>query len=150
MFIFIVDKLNTIVLKHKTSIIRREHFNAAHRLHNSHWSDEKNNDVFGKCNNEFFHGHNYEMEVKITGFCDEKTGYVVDTKKLSILIKREIINYMDHKNLNVQVSEFKELNPTVENIARVIYERLVEFIDDELDLKITLYETPRNYAEYPA
>lgn len=135
---------------HKTAITRREHFNAAHRLHNSNWSDERNKDVFGKCNNEHFHGHNYEVEVKVTGFCDPKTGYVIDTKVLSSLIEEKVLIPFDHKNLNIQVEEFKTLIPTAENIAKVIFDRLRPEIPSHLDLKITLYETPRNYAEHPA
>lgn len=135
---------------YKTAITRREHFNAAHRLHNQNWSDEKNEEIFGLCNNEYYHGHNYEVEFKVIGECDPETGYVVDTKILSELISEKVLLPFDHKNLNQQVEEFKELNPTVENIARVIFERLRPEIPSHLDLKITLYETPRNYAEYPA
>lgn len=137
-------------MDYKTAITRREHFNAAHRLHNPNWSDSKNQNVFGKCNNEYFHGHNYEVEVKVIGYCDPSTGYVIDTKELSDLIDRKILEPFDHKNLNQQVEEFSVLNPTVENIAKVIFERLRPEINADLELKITLYETPRNYAEYPA
>lgn len=137
-------------MEYKTAINRREHFNAAHRLHNPSWSDEKNKQMFGICNNEYFHGHNYEVEVKLVGFCDPETGYVMDTKVLSQLIRDKVLLPFDHKNLNIQVEEFKTLIPTVENIAKVIYDRLRPDIPNHLDLKITLYETPRNYAEYPA
>lgn len=135
--------------RYKTAIFRREHFNAAHRLHNKHWSADKNSEVFGKCNNPFYHGHNYEVEVKVIGYCDPDTGYVMDTKLLSDIIESEVLMPFDHKNLNEQVEEFADINPTVENIARVIFEKLRVKIDKELDLKIKLYETPRNYAEYP-
>lgn len=137
-------------MAYKTAIVRREHFNAAHRLHNNHWTDAKNKTIFGKCNNEYFHGHNYEMEVKVIGFCDPDTGYVIDTKILSDIIEEHVLKPFDHKNLNVQVEEFKNLNPTVENIAMVIFNRLRPLINENLELKIKLYETPRNYAEYPA
>ncbi|MBQ0733399.1 6-pyruvoyl trahydropterin synthase family protein [Aquimarina celericrescens] len=137
------------VTQKKTAIVRREHFNAAHRLHNPNWSDEKNKKIFGKCNNPNYHGHNYELEVKIIGYCDPETGYVIDTKILSDTIKEHVTEKFDHKNLNLEVPEFKSLNPTAENIARVIYEILVSKVDSNLEVKITLYETPRNYVEYP-
>lgn len=133
----------------KTSITRKEHFNAAHRLHNENWSDEINKSTFGQCNNEYFHGHNYDLEVKVSGFCDPQTGYVIDAKKLKNVIKTKVIDEFDHKNLNIQVKEFFETIPTVENIARVIYDRLRNEIDEKLDIKIKLYETPRIFAEYP-
>ena len=136
--------------KNKTAIIRKEHFNAAHRLHNEHWSDEKNKQVFGKCNNPHFHGHNYDLEVRVVGFCDQDTGYVMDAKLLSDLIKEKVLNDFDHKNLNLEVDDFKTLNPTAENIARVIYERIRPHLNEELELMITLYETQRNVVEYPA
>lgn len=134
----------------KTSIFRREHFNSAHRLGNTRWSVEKNAEVFGKCNNANFHGHNYDLEVKVTGFIDPETGFVMDTKKLSDVIKTEIIERFDHKNLNLDVKEFEKLNPTAENIAVVIYNLLRKQILSEHELKIKLYETSRNYVEYPA
>ena len=134
---------------YKTAITRKEHFNAAHRLHNNLWSDKKNLEIFGKCNNPNYHGHNYELEVKVIGFCDDQTGYVIDTKKLSNLIKEHILDKLDHKNLNLDVMEFKEINPTAENIARVIYMTLRKHINTNLELKIKLYETPRNFVEYP-
>ena len=133
----------------KLAIVRCEHFNAAHRLHNSNWSDEKNKEIFGKCNNPNFHGHNYELEVKVIGYCDKDTVYVIDTKILSDLIEEKILNRFDHKNLNLDTEEFKTLNPTVENIAIVIYDILKIEIESNLELKIKLYETPRNYVEYP-
>lgn len=134
----------------KVSVYRKEHFNAAHRLHNPKWSPEQNELVFGKCNNPNFHGHNYELIIKLSGYPNPETGYVYDLKKLSDLIKENILANFDHKNLNEDVQEFKQLNPTAENIAIVIYNILREKIEPELDLKITLYETERNYVEYPA
>ncbi|MCV9388144.1 6-pyruvoyl trahydropterin synthase family protein [Reichenbachiella ulvae] len=133
----------------KTAVIREEHFNAAHRLHNPNWSDEKNAQVFGKCNSPNYHGHNYELHVKVTGEIDPETGYVYDIKVLSDLIKEKVIERFDHKNLNLDVAEFKELNPTAENIVVVIYDLLRKEIDDKYDLNIQLYETKRNYVEYP-
>ena len=134
----------------KVSVFRKEHFNAAHRLNNPLLSVEENKAVFGKCNNTNFHGHNYELIVKISGFVDPVTGYVVDMKLLSDIIKEEIIEKFDHKNLNLDVIEFKELNPTAENIAITIYNILKEKINEKHELKIVLYETARNYVEYPA
>ncbi|MCZ6898856.1 MAG: 6-carboxytetrahydropterin synthase [Bacteroidetes bacterium] len=134
----------------KTAVIRKEHFNAAHRLHNEAWPEEKNQEVFGKCNNPHYHGHNYELFVKLVGEPDAQTGYIYDMKKLSDVIKSSVISRFDHKNLNLDVEEFKNLNPTAENIARVIWEILREKIEKEFDLKITLYETERNIVEYPA
>lgn len=133
----------------RIAIVRCEHFNAAHRLHNKHWSDEKNRAVFGKCNNPNYHGHNYDLEVKVIGEVDPDTGYVIDTKILSDLIKNKILNRFDHKNLNLDTEEFKDLNPTAENIAMVIHELLRSEIDSKLDVKIKLFETARNYVEYP-
>ena len=134
----------------KVAIFRKEHFNAAHRLHNPDWSDEKNRQVFGKCNNEFYHGHNYDLVVKLSGEPSPETGYVYDMKILSDLIQDKITERFDHKNLNLDVPEFKKLNPTAENIARVIYDILRPEIEVKFDLKITLYETERNFVEYPA
>lgn len=134
----------------KTAVVRCEHFNAAHRLHCASWSDEKNRAVFGKCNNPNFHGHNYELEVKVIGYCDPETGYVIDTKILSDIIQREVTDQFDHKNLNLDVQHFVDLNPTVENIAKIIYQLLRKHIESHLELKIKLYETPRNFVEYPA
>ena len=134
---------------YKSAITRKEHFNAAHRLHNPHWSNEKNVEIFGKCNNPNFHGHNYDLEVTVIGYTDPLTGYVMDAKVLSDLIKKEVIDRLDHKNLNLDVIEFKDLNPTAENISMVIYNTLRKPLDQQLDLKIKLYETPRNFVEYP-
>ncbi|SEB44196.1 6-pyruvoyltetrahydropterin/6-carboxytetrahydropterin synthase [Tenacibaculum sp. MAR_2009_124] len=133
----------------KLGITRKEHFNAAHRLHNNNWTDEKNKLVFGKCNNPHYHGHNYELEVTVIGYVDEETGYVIDTKILSDIIKNKVLEPFDHKNLNVEVAHFKEVNPTVENIAIVIYQVIKKEIPQHLELKIKLYETPRNFVEYP-
>lgn len=134
----------------KTALIRREHFNAAHRLHNPEWSDEMNLKIFGKCNNPNYHGHNYVLEVKVIGEVNPQTGYVMDTKILSDVIKREVTERYDHKNLNLDIPEFKSLNPTAENIAAEIYKRLRGEIPEELELKVRLYETERNIVEYPA
>lgn len=134
----------------KVAVFRKEHFNAAHRLHNPNWSVEKNQEIFGKCNNEYYHGHNYELIVRVAGEPDPDTGYVYDMKVLSDLIKENVTDKFDHKNLNLDVEEFKNLNPTAENIAVVIYNLLRTKIEPELDLKVTLYETERNFVEYPA
>jgi 6-pyruvoyltetrahydropterin/6-carboxytetrahydropterin synthase len=131
------------------TVYRKSHFNAAHRLHNDNWSDEKNKKIFGKCNNPNYHGHNYDLEVKIIGVCNPETGYVIDTKILSDLIKEKILDRFDHKNLNLDTVEFKNLNPTAENIALVIYNILQPELPSDLELKIKLYETARNYVEYP-
>jgi 6-pyruvoyltetrahydropterin/6-carboxytetrahydropterin synthase len=132
----------------KIAIVRCEHFNAAHRLHNKNWSDQKNKDVFGKCNNPNYHGHNYDLEVKVIGDCDPETGYVIDTKILSDLIKKYVLDRYDHKNLNLDTQEFKDVNPTAENIAISIYNLLKPKLASDLELKIKLYETPRNFVEY--
>ena len=134
----------------KVSVSRKEHFNAAHRLFNPAWSDEKNDAVFGKCNNPHFHGHNYELIVSVVGEPDPETGYVFDMKLLSDLIKENILNHFDHKNLNLDTVYFKSLNPTAENIAVVIWRILRQHIDNKYELKIKLYETERNSVEYPA
>lgn len=133
----------------RITINRKEHFNAAHRLYNPDWSEEKNEQVFGKCNNPNWHGHNYELIVSLTGEPDPETGYVYDMKKLSDLIKRKILDRFDHKNLNLDTKEFRHLNPTAENIAVVIYDILRSEIDEVYGMKITLYETERNFVEYP-
>ena len=132
------------------AVFRKEHFNAAHRLHNPAWSDAENARLFGKCNYPNYHGHNYELIVKVTGAIDPATGYVIDMKLLSDLVKTEVIEKFDHKNLNLDTTEFKDLNPTAENIAVVIYNILREKLDRRYELKITLYETERNYVEFPA
>jgi 6-pyruvoyltetrahydropterin/6-carboxytetrahydropterin synthase len=134
----------------KVAVYRKEHFNAAHRLNNPAWSEEKNRKVFGKCNNDNYHGHNYDLVVKLVGEPDPETGYVFDMKVLSDLVKEHVTKKFDHKNLSVDVEEFRSLNPTAENIAIVIYDILRARIDSKLDLKITLYETERNFVEYPA
>lgn len=134
----------------KVAIYRKEHFNAAHRLHNANLSDAENLKLFGKCNSPNYHGHNYELVVKVSGEIDQKTGYVIDTKELSYLLQQHILEKFDHRNLNLDTIEFKNLNPTAENIAIVIYNLLRPYIAQHHDLKITLYETERNYVEYPA
>jgi 6-pyruvoyltetrahydropterin/6-carboxytetrahydropterin synthase len=133
----------------RVAVFRKEHFNAAHRLNNPNWSDEKNERVYGKCNNFNFHGHNYDLIVQVTGEIDPETGYVMDMKILSDLIKAEVLDRFDHKNLNLDTEEFKNLNPSAENIAVVIYDKLREKLLTNLDLKIRLYETERNFVEYP-
>jgi len=132
----------------KVTVHRKAHFNAAHRLFNPKWSDEKNYEVFGKCSNPNYHGHNYELIVSLTGEIDQETGYVYDLGKLKDLIKLKVEDTLDHKNLNVEVEEFKSVNPTVENISVVIYNKLRVSIPEKLDLEVTLYETPRNYVTY--
>ncbi len=134
----------------KISVFRKEHFNAAHRLHNPDWSAEKNKEIFGLCNNANYHGHNYELIIQITGTINPQTGYVIDMKDLSILAQEEVVKKFDHKNLNLDVPEFENLNPSAENIAVVIYHKLRVKIAAELDLKIRLYETERNFVEFPA
>ncbi len=134
----------------KVSVYRKEFFNAAHKLYNANWDDITNNKVFGKCSNQNFHGHNYELVVKITGSINAETGYVIDLKELSQIIKEQIIQRFDHKNLNLDTIEFKNLNPTAENIAVVIYNILRPCINADLDLRITLHETDNNYVKYPA
>ena len=132
----------------KVKVYRRAHFNAAHRLFNSDWSDEKNTEVFGKCSNPNYHGHNYEMIVALFGEVDATTGFVYDLGVLRELIKREIEDPFDHKNLNIEVAEFKNLNPTAENISIVIYNKLRVHIPAHLEIEITLYETRRNFVRY--
>jgi 6-pyruvoyltetrahydropterin/6-carboxytetrahydropterin synthase len=132
----------------KASVYRKEHFNAAHRLHNAHWSDEKNKSVFGLCNNPNYHGHNYDLIVKVTGEIDPDTGYVIDTKVLKDLIKQEITDKFDHQNLNLDTEEFKHLNPTTEHIAMVCWNKLRPHLNQNLQLTIFLYETERNFVEY--
>jgi 6-pyruvoyltetrahydropterin/6-carboxytetrahydropterin synthase len=134
----------------KISVFRKEHFNAAHRLHNPDWSAEKNKEIFGLCNNANYHGHNYELIIQITGTINPETGYVIDMKVLSDLAQEEVVKKFDHKNLNLDVPEFENLNPSAENIAVVIYHKLRVKIAAELDLKIRLYETERNFVEFPA
>ena len=136
-------------MNNKVSVFRREHFNSAHRLNNPAWDEATNARVFGKCNNANYHGHNYELVVKLTGIPDEATGYVYDLKLLSNLIQQYVLERFDHKNLNEDTVEFKKLNPSAENIAIVIYNILREQIDLKIDLQIRLYETERNFVEYP-
>ena len=132
----------------KVTVSRKAHFNAAHRLYRKEWSDKKNNSVFGKCSNPHYHGHNYELIVHVTGLVDPKTGYVIDMKILKDLIKSEVEEKMDHKNLNEEVPEFIEMIPTAENIAIVIYNKLKPHLDSKHSLEVTLYETPRNFVSY--
>ncbi len=132
----------------KVKVSRRAHFNAAHRLYRPDWSFEKNDTVFGKCNNPNFHGHNYELIVSVFGEIDQETGFVIDVKILKDLIKSEVENAFDHKNLNVEVPDFKKLNPTAENIAVVIWNKLRPHIDLDKDLEVILYETPRNFVTF--
>jgi 6-pyruvoyltetrahydropterin/6-carboxytetrahydropterin synthase len=132
----------------KVKVSRKAHFNAAHRLYKKEWDDAKNTDVFGKCNNPNFHGHNYELIVSVTGEINSETGFVMDMKVLKDLIKQEIEDYLDHKNLNIEVDEFKNLNPTAENIAVIIWKRLRPHISTSNELEIVLYETPRNFVTF--
>ena len=134
----------------KIAVYRKEHFNAAHRLHNPHWDEATNKAIFGKCNNPHYHGHNYELIVKVTGEINPETGYVMDMKVLSDIIQQHVIERFDHRNLNEDCAAFKHLNPTAENIAVVIYDILRKEINQGLDLQIRLYETERNFVEYPA
>lgn len=133
----------------KVAVFRKENFNAAHRLHNPTWDDAKNSAVFGKCNNPHYHGHNYDLIVQVIGVPQADTGYVMDTKILSDLIKEKVTEKFDHKNLNEDCVEFANLNPTAENIVIVIHNLLRPFIDERLELKLRLYETERNFVEYP-
>ena len=133
----------------KVAVYRKEHFNAEHRLFNPGWSNDRNNEVFGKCNNPNFHGHNYEIIVKLIGEPDPQTGYVIDLKVLSDLIKENVLKQFDHKNLNLDTPFFKDKNPTAENICIVIYDLLREKIEKRLDMQVRLYETERNFVEYP-
>ena len=132
----------------KVKVSRKAHFNAAHRLYRKDWDNSKNNEVFGKCNNPNFHGHNYELVVSVTGKIDKETGFVIDMKILKDLIKSEVEDAFDHKNLNLEVPEFKDLNPTAENIAVIIYNKLKLKLASTLDIEVVLYETPRNFVKY--
>ena len=138
------------MLDKRVSVFRKEHFNAAHRLHNPAWDETKNNAVFGKCNNPHFHGHNYELIVQLTGVPDPETGYVMDMKLLSDLINEKVIERFDHRNLNEDCAEFKTVNPTAENIVIAVYDLLRPEIDEKLEMKLRLYETERNFVEYPS
>ena len=132
----------------KVTVHRKAHFNAAHRLYRKDWNEEKNNAVFGLCNNPNFHGHNYELIASVTGEIDPETGFVIDVKDLKAIIKSEVEDAFDHKNLNLEVPEFKDLNPTAENIAVVIYNKIKAKLDSKFHLEVTLYETPRNFVTY--
>ncbi len=134
----------------KVAVFRKEHFNAAHRLYNDEWDVARNEQVFGKCALPNYHGHNYELEVKVTGTPDERTGFVIDMKELSDIIRREVHTRFDHKNLNLDTKEFRNLNPTAENISIVIFDLIRPHINKDFDLQVRLYETPRNFVEYPA
>lgn len=134
----------------KVAVSRKEHFNAAHRLHNPSWTDEKNQRVFGKCNNPNYHGHNYELIVTLIGEPDPQTGYVFDMKELSDIIRDNVAKTFDHKNLNLDTEYFKNLNPTAENIAIVIWNILRPLIDSKYELRVKLFETERNIVDYPA
>lgn len=142
--------MNHDFMANKVAVYRKEHFNAAHRLFNPSWTEAENDRVFGLCNNPNYHGHNYDLVVKVTGEPDAQTGYVIDLKLLSDLVRDEVLVRFDHKNLNLDTVEFAKLNPTAENIAIVIYGLLRPKIDAKLDLQIRLYETERNFVEYPA
>lgn len=134
----------------RVSVYRKAHFNAAHRIYNPKWTDDKNLEIFGSCANPHYHGHNYEMEVKLTGEVDPETGYVYDLKHLKDIIKSEVEDRFDHKNLNVETEEFKTMIPTAEHICYVIYGLIRAKVAEQYDIQVRLYETPRNYVEYPA
>jgi 6-pyruvoyltetrahydropterin/6-carboxytetrahydropterin synthase len=136
-------------MKQRVAVVRREHFNAAHRLYRKDWTDEQNSQTFGKCSLPNYHGHNYELEIKVVGEIDEATGYVMDLKKLSDLVNEQVLEKFDHRNLNVDVEEFKSVIPTAENIAVVIYNLLRPHIPEQNELFIRLFETPRNFVEFP-
>lgn len=137
-------------MNQKVAVFRKEHFNAAHRLFCADWTDAKNKEVFGACSNPNYHGHNYEIVVQVNGFPDPITGFVINTKDLSMIVDEEVKNRFDHKNLNLDTEIFKNLNPTAENIAIVIYNLIRPRLSDNLELKIRLYETERNFVDYPA
>jgi len=132
----------------KVTVSRKAHFNAAHRLYRPDWDDAKNKEIFGKCSNPNYHGHNYELIVSVAGEIDPETGFVMDVKVLKDLIISEVEDAFDHKNLNIEVPEFKNLNPTAENIVVVIWNKLRKHIETSLDLEVVLYETPRNFVKY--
>ncbi|HUM47533.1 MAG TPA: 6-carboxytetrahydropterin synthase [Chitinophagales bacterium] len=134
----------------RVSVFRKEHFNAAHRLYRKDWDDKKNAEVFGLCSNPLYHGHNYNLEVKVTGEVDPATGYVLDLKILKDIIQEEVLQKFDHRNLNEDTEEFRNLNPTAENIVWVIYEKIRKRLDMKYDLSVRLFETERNFVEYPA
>jgi len=130
------------------TVFRKSHFNAAHRLYRKDWDDEKNKAVFGKCNNPNYHGHNYEIEVGVTGEINQETGFLIDIEKLKTIIKEEVEDYLDHKNLNLDIPEFKDLNPTMENISVLIWNKLRKRLESHYDISIKLFETPRNFVIY--
>ncbi|MCS6917263.1 MAG: 6-carboxytetrahydropterin synthase [Chitinophagales bacterium] len=134
----------------RTTIVRRAQFNAAHRVFRKDWSDEKNREVFGPCSNPLYHGHNYILEVRVTGLVQPETGYVMDLRHLKQIIEEQVIRPFDHRNLNLDTEEFRELNPTAENIARIIYEKIRSKLPEDLELCIRLSETENNFVEYPA
>jgi 6-pyruvoyltetrahydropterin/6-carboxytetrahydropterin synthase len=134
----------------RISAFRKAHFNAAHRLHNPNWSDAQNEAVYGLCNNKYFHGHNYELEVKVSGEIDPDTGYLIDLKVLSDIIHEHVELHLDHKNLNIEIEHFQTVNPTAEHICIYIWEILKAQLPEKFDLSVRLYETPRNYVEFPA
>jgi len=134
----------------RISVFRKAHFNAAHRLNNPNWSEEKNKEVYGLCNNANYHGHNYDLEVKVTGDVDPETGYLIDLKVLSDIIKEKVEKKFDHKNLNLDIPEFKTTIASTENFCYLIWQILDEALEDDLDVQVRLFETPRNYVEYPA
>lgn len=144
------DQSPTSQVEKRVSVFRKAHFNAAHRLNNPKWTDEKNKEIFGLCNSPNYHGHNYDLEVRITGEVDSDTGYVYDLGYLAKLIKIHVENAFDHKNLNLDCPEFANLIPSAENIAITIWEKLRPHIEKKYDLHIRLYETPRNFVEFPA
>ena len=130
------------------TVYRKAHFNAAHRLFRSDWDAKKNQKVFGKCNNPNFHGHNYELEVGITGEIDQETGFLIDMEKLKKIIKEEVEDYLDHKNLNIDIPEFEKLNPTMENISILIWNKLRNRLENHFQISVKLFETPRNFVVY--
>lgn len=134
----------------RVTVNRKAHFNAAHRIHNPNWTDEKNASFYGHCNNPNYHGHNYNLVVSVTGEVDPESGYVIDMKDLASIIKSEVLDRFDHKNLNLDTEEFKNVNPTSENMVLVIYNLIRKKLGSAYDLHITLYETDRNYVSYPA
>lgn len=137
-------------MSRKIAVFRKEHFNAAHRLFNPDWDNDRNAAVFGKCSNANYHGHNYELIVKVTGVPDVVTGFVMDMKELSDLVKENVLVKLDHRNLNLDTEYFKNINPTAENICFLIYDILRPLIREDLDLSVRLYETERNFVEFPA
>lgn len=134
----------------KVAAFRKTNFNAAHRLYRKDWSNEKNKEVFGLCANEHYHGHNYRLDVKVTGEIDAETGYVIDLSELNKIIQEEVKERFDHRNLNLDCGDFKDLNPTGENISVVIYNHLRKRLPSKYELQVRLWETERNYFEYPA